>query len=292
MCSRKIICIKGEKEKMKRTSIATFCVLLLSVLLLASSTKAYNADYTHILYQSDTVPTIDGTYIVDADWISSGPEYFGDGAIFHDQWIMDPNLYCCLVEVTDNTTDEGDKLTICFDGTETGGGTEPDGGPNPTQYDKKLEVTGHGGSATIQWFIGDGTGWVVTNDASAELLDLAQSLTSTPKIEAEHYVYEMNIMKLDESLGSPLMGYTWAEFVSYYDASTETTQQWPPADATPAGSPDVPDSWGYIPYEQNPNPTPDIPEGMSIIAILALSSAAAVGALLLRKRTKLFVHPV
>jgi hypothetical protein len=92
----------------------------------------------HTLYQSDTVPTIDAEYIVDADWISSGPEYFGNGSIFYDQWVMDPNLYCCLVEVTDNTTDAGDKLTICFDGTETGTTTEPDGDPNPTQYDKKI----------------------------------------------------------------------------------------------------------------------------------------------------------
>jgi hypothetical protein len=272
---------------MKKTKIALICVLLLFVISLVGSAKAYNADYTHTLYQSDTVPTVDGEYSVDADWVSSGPEYFGDGAIFHDQWVMDPNLYCCLVEVTDNTTDAEDKLTICFDGTADGGGTEPDGGPNPTEYDKKLEVTGHGGSATVQWFKGDGSGWVVTNDASSELLELVQSLTSTPKIEAEHYVYEMNIMKLDESLGSPLVGYTWAEFVSYYDASTATTQQWPPASA----SVDVPDGWGFITYEQNPNPTPDIPEGIGIIAIIALSSAAAAGTLLLRKRTRLLVQP-
>jgi hypothetical protein len=272
---------------MKKTKIALICVLSLFVISLVGSAKAYNADYTHTLYQSDTVPTVDGTYIVDADWISSGPEYFGDGAILHDQWVMEPNLYCCLIEVTDNTTDAGDKLTICFDGTETGTSTEPDGGPNPTQYDKKLEVTGHGGSATVQWFIGDGSVWVVTNDASGELLELAQSLTSTPKIEAEHYVYEMNIMKLDESLGSPLVGYTWAEFVSYYDASTVTTQQWPPVPA----SANVPDGWGFITYEQNPNPNPDIPEGIGIIAIIALSSAAAAGTILLRKRTKLLVQP-
>jgi hypothetical protein len=278
-------------KSMKKTKIALICVLLLFVISLVGNAKAYNADYTHTLYQSDTVPTIDGTYVVDADWSYSGPEYFGDGAIFHDQWIMDPNLYCLLVEVTDNTTDAGDKLTICFDGTEAGGADEPDGGASPMQYDKKLEVTGHGGSATVQWFLGDGSGWVVTNDASSELLDIAQSLTSTPKIEAEHYVFEMNFMKLDTSLGSPLVPYQWAEFVSYYDEDTATTQQWPPADATPAGSPDVPDSWGYIPYAQEPNPNPDIPEGIGIIAIIALSSAAAAGTLLLRKRTKLFVQP-
>jgi hypothetical protein len=272
---------------MKKTSMVTFCLLLLLVLTLAGNVGAYNAEYIHTLYQSSYAPpTIDGTYIVDDDWISSGKEEFGDGAAFHDQWIMDPNLLCLIVEVTDDTTDAGDKLTICFDGTLDGGMSEPDGGPDPTEYDKKLEVTGHGGSATIQWFIGDGSGWVVYNDANTSLLDLAQDLVSTPTIEAEHYVYEMNILKLDTSFGSPLMGYTWAEFISYYDEDTDETQQWPPADATPAGSPDVPDSWGYITYLQEPNPGLTIPENTGFVVMLTLSSVAAAGALLLRKRKK------
>ncbi|MGD2065885.1 MAG: hypothetical protein PVI43_01780 [Candidatus Bathyarchaeota archaeon] len=271
---------------MKKTGIVIFSMLLLLVLVFAVNVSAYNAEYTHILYQSEAVPVIDGTYIVDADWIASGREDFGDGAAFHDQWVMDPNLYCLIVEVTDNTDDAGDKLTICFDGTASGGTTEPDGGANPTQYDKKLEVTGHGGSATIQWFVGDGSGWVVSGVSSAGFLELAQALTSTPTIEAEHYVYEMNIMKLDESFGSPLMGYTWAEFVSYYDEDTGETQQWPPADATPAGSPDVPDSWGFITYAQEPNPETTIPEGTGFVVMLTVSSVAVAGALVLRKRKK------
>jgi len=257
--------------------MVAFYVLSLLLLSLVGIAAAYNADYTHTLYQSpNSPPTIDGTYIVDNDWISSGKEAFGDGAAFHDQWIMTPNLYCCIVEVTDNTTDAGDKMTICFDGTSGGGSTAPDGGPNPTAYDKKLEVTGHGGSQTIQWFVGNGSGWVAAT-ASGDLMTFAQSLTSTPTIADDHYVYEMNFDKNgDTSLGSVLVGYTWAQFVSYYDEDTGETQQWPPADATPAGSPDVPDSWGYIIYSEDPNPTQTIPEGISILAIVALSSTALV----------------
>jgi len=263
-------------------------LLSLLLLLLVGIAVAYNADYIHTMYQSsNNPPTIDGTYIVDNDWIASGKEEFGDGAAFHDQWIMDPNIYCCIVEVTDNTTDTGDKLTICFDGTESGTSTPPDGGPNPTQYDKKLEVTGHGGSATIQWFVGNGSGWVAAT-ASGSLLDLAQSLTTTPTIEADHYVFDMNIdFHGDTSLGSPLVGYEWGQFVSYYDEETGETQQWPPADATPAGSPDVPDSWGYIVYDMAPNPETTIPESTGFVVMLAVSSVAAAGAVLLRKRTKI-----
>jgi len=262
-------------------------LLSLLLLLFVGIAVAYNADYIHTMYQSSNdPPTIDGTYIVDDDWIASGKEEFGDGAAFHDQWIMDPNIYCCIVEVTDNTTDAGDKLTICFDGTESGTTTPPDGGPNPTQYDKKLEVTGHGGSATVQWFVGNGSGWVAAT-ASGELLDLAQSLTTTPTIEADHYVFEMNIdFHEDTSLGSPLVGYEWGQFVSYYDEDTGETQQWPPANATPAGSPDVPDSWGGIQYVSEANSTVTIPDGISILAVVVLSSAAAAGAVVFRKRTK------
>jgi hypothetical protein len=271
---------------MKKTGIVIFCMLSLFALALAGSVSAYNAAYTHIMYQSSAVPVIDGTYIVDADWIASGREDFGDGAAFHDQWVMSPNIYCLIVEVTDNTDDADDKLTICFDGTSAGGETEPDGGATPTQYDKKLEVTGHGGSATIQWFVGDGSGWVAAT-ASAELMDLAQSLTTTPTIEAEHYCYEMNIdFHGDTSLGSPLVGYSWAQFVSYYDEDTGETQQWPPADADPAGSPDVPDSWGVIQYSTDANPDTTIPESIGFVVMLGVSSVAVAGTLILHKRRK------
>ena len=284
-----------KKRTMKKTVIVTLSVLLLLMLSLVGIATAYNDTYTHYLYQQEgDPPTIDGTYIVDAEWLPSGPAYF-DGSNttgFHDYWVMTPNLYCCLIDVADNTTDAADKLIICFDGTAEGGDTQPDGGANPTEYDKKLEITGHGVSATVEWFKGDGSGWV-TATASAELLEYAQSLTSTPKVEADHYVYELQFLKNDDtSLGSPLVPYQWAQFVSYYDDDTGETQQWPPADATPAGDPDNPDSWGYIPYAMGANPTPDIPEGISIIAILALSSAAAAGTILIRKRTKLVVRPV
>jgi len=273
---------------MKKTGIVIICMLLVFMLAFAGNVTAYNADYAHVLYQSEVVPVIDGTYNADdPDWIASGKQEFGDGAAFHDQWVMSPNILCLIVEVTDDTDDAGDKLTICFDGTAEGGETEPDGGPNPTEYDKKLEVTGHGSSATVQWLVGDGSGWVAAT-ASDSLIDLAQSLTTTPTIEPDHYVYEMNIdFHGDTSLGSALVGYSWAQFVSYYDEDTGETQQWPPADATPAGSSDVPNSWGIIGYEMGANPTPTIPEGTGFVVMLTVSSVAAVGALLLRKRKKL-----
>ena len=57
-------------------------ILLLSLVGIAA---AYNDAYIHVMYQSSNAPpTIDGTYIVDNDWIASGKQEFGNGSAFHD----------------------------------------------------------------------------------------------------------------------------------------------------------------------------------------------------------------
>jgi hypothetical protein len=112
-------------------------------------------------------------------------------------------------------------------------------------------------------------------------------LTTTPKIVDDHWVLEMAIDKSNTELApAGIVGYNWTQFVSYYDATTDTTQQWPDADATTPGDPDVPDTWGYIGYAFAANATPDLPDGISMIAMITVSSAAAVGAVVFRKRTK------
>ena len=268
---------------MKKTSIVIFCLPLLFALTLAGNAGAYNADYTHTIYASDYIPIIDGTYIMDDEWVASGTEYFGDNGIFRDEWTMSPNYACLLIETTDATNDAGDYWVICYDSTAEGTTTEPDGGPAPTEYDYKLVVTGHGTSATVEWFKGTGSGWTSVTP-SETLCQLNQSLTETPKIETEHYVLELAIDKSDTSLGSYPMGYNWAQYVAYYDAHQggNGLQQWPP---TPASA-DVPDSWGYIIYEMAMNPEPDIPETTGFIVMLTLSSVAVAGAVFLGKRKK------
>jgi hypothetical protein len=272
---------------MKKVGIAIFCVLSLFALLLVGNVAAYNADYTHILYASDVVPTIDGTYDLGDDWVASGTQTFGANGIFRDEWTMSPNLACLLIETADSTNDAGDFWVICYDSTAEGGSTEPDGGPTPTGFDYKLVVTGHGTSATVQWYKGDTEGhggWTaVTPDEG--LCELAQSLAPyTPKIGTPHYVLELAIDKSDTSLGSYLMGYNWAQYVGYYDAHDGGygLQEWPPT-----GDADVPDSWGYITYDMGLNPTPDLPEGISVVVMLMASSVVVAGAVLLRKRVKI-----
>ena len=268
---------------MSKLGIAIFFVLSLFALSLVGIAAAYNAAFTHTLYQAEASPTIDGTYAVGAEWLASGTQTFGTNGVFRDMWTMTPNLACLLIETADSTNDAGDYWVVCYDSTEAGAATEPDGGTAPKTNDYKLVVTGHGASATVQWFKGTGTGWSTTPaTVAAGLLTQAQSLSATPMIGTPHYVLELYVDKSDTSLGTVPMGYTWAQYVAYYDAHDggNGLQQWPP---TPASA-NVPDGWGYITYVQEPNPIPNIPEGIGIVVVLSVSSVAIAGGLLLRKR--------
>jgi hypothetical protein len=277
---------------MNKISIAIFCVLALFMLALSGNVAAYNAAYTHTDYLSGTVPTIDGQYAQGDDWVASGTQTFGTNGIFRDEWTFTPVAYCILIETTDNTNDAGDYWQVTFDSTADGGATEPNGGTAPKTDDYMVNVTGHGTTATCQWYKGNGATWTpVTSPSSANFIQ-AQSLSSSPKIGTPHYILEMFIDKTNTELGTVIMGYNWAQYVAYYDAHVggNGLQSWPPASATPPGNPNVPDSWGYIPYAFEANPTPDVPENIGIIVVLAVSSIAVAGVALLRKRQKIANH--
>jgi len=264
---------------MKKTSIAVCCLMLF---VLAGTVRAYNAEYTHTNYMSNDKPTADGTYIVDEEWMSSGTQTFGTNGMFNDEWCMPSGVWACLlIETEDGTDDAEDQWVICYDSTDEGGETDPDGGTAPQTNDYKLVITGHGTSATVEWYKGTGTDWALTTTPDSAVFEYGQSLTTTPRIEADHYVLELCIEKTDTTMGTTVMGYNWGQFVSYYDGG-DGLQQWPP---TPASA-DVPDSWGYIVYEMAANPDPTIPESTGFVVMLAVSSVAAAGAVLLRKRKK------
>jgi hypothetical protein len=266
---------------MKKTSLAAFCMLSLLVLSLAGTALAYNDAFVHSLYQGDASPTVDGTYSPNGEWDPSGTEAFGTDGIFRDYWVMDPNLLCLLIETGDTTNDAGDYWIVCWDSTDEGGANEPDGGAAPKTNDYQLKVTGHGPSATVEWLQGTGSAWGTTPLTAPEgVHQIANSMSVTPKIGTLHAVLEMAISKMDATFGAPLMGYTWATYIAYYDASTATTQSWPPAPASATN----PDSWGYVQYEMEPNPEPDIPEGIGLAVMLSVSAIVVAAAVLFRKR--------
>ncbi len=269
---------------MKKPQIAIVCLLSVFIVAIAGSASAYNAAYEATCY-SGASPTIDGQYVVGDEWGSSLGVDFGTNGVWRSQWCMAPAVYASfLIETADATNDAGDYWVICFDSTDAGSTTPPDGGSVPQTNDYKLVVTGHD-SPTVQWYVGDGTQWVTKatpgSFADPAIFDQAQSLSTSPKIATAHYIWEMHIDKTNTDLGTTPMGYNWAQYVGYYDATTDTLQSWPP---TPAADTN-PDSWGYVPYSSDPNPTPDVPENFGFIAVAMLSCFAVVaGTVIYRKR--------
>ncbi len=271
---------------MKKKLIVLLCLLSTVLLTIAGNVAAYNAAFTHNNYMSEATPTIDGQYTYGEDWAASLVEPFGTNGFFRDEWTMSPSVYYCLIiETADNTNNPGDYWEVTFDSTTAGEETPPNGGTAPQTDDYKIRVTGHGETATVQWYKGSGTGWNPIETPGAALFAYAQSLSSSPKIADPHYILELRIEKTSNALGTVVMGYNWASYYAYNDANEGGygLQSWPPAPA----SPDVPNSWGYIPYVMSANPSPDVPEGIGIGAVIILSSAAVIaGAVLLRKHQK------
>ncbi len=275
----------GEMKKMKKTRIAIFCVLSLLMMAVAGNALGYNAAYTHSNYMSSTVPTFNGQYAIGDEWVASATQAFGTNGWFRDEWTMTPTMACILIETTDNTDDAGDYWVVCFDSTAAGVETPPNGGAAPQTDDYKVVVTGHPG--TVQWYKGTGTGWTPITGLSATNFQWGTSLSSSPKIGTPHYILEMGIEKTNTELGTVPMGYNWAQYVAYYDAHAggNGLQSWPPASATPPGSPDVPDSWGYIGYVFAAADAPDWPEGIGFGVMVLMSSVAIVaGTVYIRKR--------
>ncbi len=264
---------EGEKKIMKNIRIAMFCVLSLFLLSLAGSATAYNAAYTHIEYSTANAPTINGQYAQGDEWIASKPENFGTNGVWRDEWMFGASIYAyILVETADATDDAGDYFELCFDG-------NADGGATPQADDYRVVITGHGATATIQWYKGNGATWVTTTVSS---VTWAQSLSASPKISTPHYILEMAVDKWSTDL--PLSE-RWAFRVAYNDAhaSGYGLQQWPPAPAAR----DVPAGWGYIDYASSANPVPDVPEGIGFGAMAIVSSIALVaGTYYIRKRNK------
>ncbi len=266
---------------MKKGLIVVYCMLSIFTLTLAGYVAAYDANFTHTDYMSSIMPTIDGTYVANDEWVASLAENFGTNGIFRDEWSMTAGTFeNLLIETSDATNDAGDYWQICYD-------SSADGGAAPSATDDfRVDITGHGASPNVTWYRGTGTGWTQVAGPAAGIFDCAQSLSSSPRISAQHYVLEMHVDKQDTTtFGIVIVGMNFVMRVAYFDAHAggNGLQVWPPSSAR-----DVPDGWGYVPYATAANPTPDVPESLGIGVVLAVSSVAVIaGAVLLRKKPQI-----
>jgi hypothetical protein len=266
---------------MKKSIIATLCLLLMLAIALAGKAAAYNASYTHTDYSGTTAPTIDGQYTTSTEYSAAASIGFGTDAVYRAFWVTVTNVQeFMIVETMDTTNDAGDYYVICYD-------SAADGGTTPNTDDFKIVITGHGTSATQQWFRGTGTGWSSVTPPATAVFNFKESLATSPTSTTPHYMVEMTVDKQETAtFGISIIGINYAMRVSYNDThtGTGTVQAWPPSPATD----DIPDGWGYMPADLSGS----VPESFSIIIIVALSSIAIVaGSVLLRKHTKIAKQP-
>lgn len=260
---------------MKKLRMLIFSTLALCTLLLAGNVFAYNSAYQHTDYNGSAMPTLDGKYTTDDEYSMGASLGFGTNAVFRDFWASSGNVFeNFILETMDTTNDAGDFYEICYD-------SGADGGAQPNTDDFKIVVTGHGASATAQWYRGTGTGWTTTTGPTAAFFDFKESLATSPTSTTPHYMVEAKVDKQDTTaFGIVVLGMNFAMKLSYSDAATggNGVQSWPPA-----ASSDNPDTWGYVPYSMDP-----VPESLSLAVVLSLSTVAIVsGVILSRKRPKM-----
>lgn len=267
---------------MKKSKIATLCILSLLAIAFAAKAAAYDPSFTHTDYQGTTAPTIDGQYTTGTEYSEAAAIGFGTDAVYRAFWVIVTNVQeFMIIETMDTTNDASDYYVICYD-------SAADGLTAPQTDDFKIVITGHGTSATQQWYQGTGTGWSSVAAPATAVFDFKESLATSPTSTTPHYMVEMTVDKQDTAtFGISIIGMNYAMRVSYNDTHTGsgTVQAWPPSPATD----DNPDSWGYMPADISGG---TVPEGFSIGIIVVLSSIAIVtGSVLLRKHAKTAKQP-
>jgi hypothetical protein len=263
--------MKKNKILSKKMALLTLTLLSVCLLTFAGTVNAVKEGYSHTCYSQTTAIVVDGKWTTDAEWTDALSTSFGTDASFRTKWLlqMDPEFavfQSILVESADGTNDAGDYLEICFDGSAD---MIYDGGTAPQENDWKLRIDGHG---TPAWYKGTGTGWATSASTAPDTVKINSTLTASPTRASPHYVYEIYFSK--QAVGIPAQ---FAMRVAVNDAHDGGSglQAWPPTSAN------IPNEWGDIPYSSDP-----IPEGLSVVVVIALSSVAVIaGSVLLRKRS-------
>jgi len=245
--------------------MVAFMMLLLVSVGAIKCVRAQTAERTS--WSTIVIPTIDGMWTSDDEWTDGEITPMGEGAACRSTWeFADGVTTRWIVEFFSDTTDDAeDYWEFCIDGDQSGGSA-------PQAGDYKFVITGH---TDLVWYEGDGTGWTeVALDASE--IEWANSLSASPTDSTPHWILEFTIPK---NGGTVQMGILWNLRVAVYDASNSEAGvlAWPEGSAT-----DVPDGWGIENYTMDA-----IPEGLSLVVLMMLSSVAVVVAtVVLRKRSK------
>jgi len=245
-------------------------ILMAALVLPTIGIVSAESTISNMAYPIQTTKTWDGKWTSATEWVDAMPSNFGSNAAFRQgyEFTMVGDAFQVLediiIETWDNTNDAGDFYQIgvdtAFPSTDTT--------PKATQY--MINVTGHGSSAVLTWFKGDGTNWVAT--AAPTTFKFSENSTTSPTTAATHYCLEL---QFDKTFTTPEIGL----YIAYYDAHVGGygLQAWPSATTKNAAA-----GWGDIPYSMDP-----IPEGFNVGIILALTSVAVIASAIIIKRAPL-----
>jgi len=239
------------KGLLKLRICALILIALVMCFIFAASKPAYaqEAGSSHMCYETSTTPMINGQW--SSDWNSGLQTNFGTSANFTDEWYLamaSPSsvvYYYLLIETMDNTNNTGDFIQICFDG-----GMTSDSAPSSTDF--AINFTSN---AVCTWYQGNGLGW--TKIATPPLSDFQwnESFSSSPSCSTPHLMLEISLLKTSTDLGgAQILGPEFWMLIETYDANSAGygLQSWP---TMPPSSPDVPSTYGDIPYARYAAPT-------------------------------------
>lgn len=224
--------------------------------ILAGTVIAAKEGYQFQIFNGGIVST-DGAVSPETEWDDSYKDFLYDG------WTMSTNFFRCkwqgapveawLIEIlTDTTPDAGDNYKMCVD-------TALDGATAPQTDDFKIDWTG----GTTTCYHGTGTAWGSSTAVVGTDVIIATSIAASPASATQHRIIEIYLDKA----GAFAMGMSNNMYMEYTDASTGKTYKWPPM-----SNPDVPNDQGVGITEFSG----EIPEGLTIGVMLAVSSVAVV----------------
>ncbi len=232
---------------MKKSTVTTFCILMLCSLLLLTvgTAMASEPGYERFSYPTQVVPTIDGMWTSPDEWTDGEVTWIGTDVAFRSTW--DAGMTRWIVEFfSDTTNDPGDFWRFCIDGSQGSSGVY-----------RKFEILGH---TTLVWYLKSTGDWVEATIGESDI-QWANSLSASPTNSTPHWILEFQLNK-----NSQLQIYdVWNFLLQVFDASNPRFLAWPPTD------PDVAEEWGIENYSTEP-----IPEGLTFGVMALLSSVSVI----------------
>ncbi len=257
---------------MKRTVLVAFSMILLCCLSLPVLVNAAYSGYSNTNYQATQNHVEDGKWTTTAEWTDAMiPPNLPANFHWRETWTWPTDIleHFLAEALSDSTNDTGDYFQLCID-------CQANGGTAPQSDDIRVDYVGHRPSG-LALYKGTGTGWAnYTSYTLGTDLIIAETLSSSPTSSTAHFIVELMMDRSKADFDVSGGGYAPWIRLAVFDASTNTLLAWPPT------SRDVPNDWGL-----ETGTTENIPESLTIMAVVILSSVALIaGSYFLRKRTK------